>query len=76
MPTIVAKQYNPTIKAFYDRLVAAGKLKMVALIASLRKLLTILNIMIRDGKTWNRQPQHGLISKTVATRLDTITVPR
>jgi transposase len=59
MPTIVAQQYNPTIKAFYDRLVAAGKPKRVALIASLRKLLTILNIMIRDGKTWNRQPQHA-----------------
>lgn len=56
MPTIVAKQYNPRIKAFYDRLVENGKPKMVALIACMRKLLTILNVMIRDGKTWNQSP--------------------
>ena len=56
MPTVVAKQYNPTIKAFYDRLVAKGKPKMVALIASMRKLLTILNVMIREGKSWNQTP--------------------
>ena len=55
---IVAKQYNPTIKAFYNRLVDAGKPKMVALIASMRKLLTILNVMIRDRKTWNADQQH------------------
>lgn len=53
MPTIVAKQYNPKVKAFYDRLVENGKPKMVALIASMRKLITILNVMIRDEKTWN-----------------------
>lgn len=57
MPTVVAKQYNPTIKAFYNRLVAAGKPKMVALIASMRKLLSILNVMIRDGQTWNPPQQ-------------------
>ncbi|MCA9112800.1 MAG: IS110 family transposase [Planctomycetaceae bacterium] len=57
MPTVVAKQYNPTIKAFYDRLVENGKPKMVALIAAMRKLLTILNVMIREGKSWNQQPQ-------------------
>ena len=56
MPTIVAKQYNPKIKAFYDRLVAAGKPKLVALIACMRKLLTILNVMIRWGKDWRRNP--------------------
>lgn len=53
MPVIVAKQYNPKIKAFYDRLIEKGKPKMVALIAAMRKLITILNVMIRDGKTWN-----------------------
>ncbi len=57
MPTIVAKQDNPTIQAFYDQLVAKGKPKMVALIASLRKLLTILNFMIREGRSWNHQSQ-------------------
>ena len=54
MPTVVAKQYNPTIKTFYDRLVENGKPKMVAIIASMRKLLTILNTMIKEGKTWNQ----------------------
>ncbi len=49
--TLVAKQFIPTIKAFYDRLVAAGKPQLVALIASMRKLLTILNVMIREGKS-------------------------
>jgi transposase len=55
MPTLVAKQHNPKIKTFYDRLVENGKPKMVAVIASMRKLLTILNIMIKEGKTWNQQ---------------------
>jgi transposase len=54
MPTVVAKQYNPTIKKFYDRLIENGKPKMVALIAAMRKLLTILNVMVRDGKNWNQ----------------------
>lgn len=54
MPIVVAKKYNPKIKEFYDRLVANGKPKMVALIAAMRKLLTILNVMIREGKTWNQ----------------------
>ena len=53
MPIIVAKRYNPKIKAFYDRLIEKGKPKMVALIAAMRKLLTILNVMIREGKKWN-----------------------
>jgi transposase len=57
MPTIVAKQYNPTIKAFYDRLVLEGKPKMVAVIASMRKLLTILNVMIREENAWNHNQQ-------------------
>ena len=57
MPTIVAKQHNSKIKTFYDRLLKNGKPKMVALIASMRKLLTMLNTMIRNGKTWNEQPE-------------------
>jgi transposase len=52
MPIIVAKQHNPVIKRFYDRLVQSGKPKLVALIASMRKLLAILNVMIRDGQPW------------------------
>jgi transposase len=57
MPTIVAKQYNPTIKAFYDRLLANGKPKMVALIAAMRKLITTLNTMIRNETLWNKNTQ-------------------
>ena len=56
MPTIVAKKHNPKIKAFYEKLLANGKSKMVALIAAMRKLITILNVMIRDQKTWNQIP--------------------
>lgn len=55
MTALVASRCNPTLKAFRDRLVAAGKPKMVAIIATLRKLLTILNAILRDKKPW--QPQ-------------------
>ena len=49
---LVAARFNPDLKAFRDRLVAAGKPKMVALIAVARKLLTILNAIVRDQKPW------------------------
>lgn len=49
---MVAARHNPTLKAFRDRLVAAGKPKLVALVATARKLLTILNAIIRDTKPW------------------------
>jgi transposase len=52
MAALVASRYNPTLKAFRDRLVAAGKPKIVAVVAVMRKLLTILNAIIRDEKTW------------------------
>ncbi len=52
MGAMVAKQHNPVLKAFFDRLVAAGKPKMVALIAVARKLLTILNAILRDNRPW------------------------
>ena len=52
MAALVASQHNPILKAFYRRLLAAGKPKMVGLIAVARKLLTILNAMIRDQKPW------------------------
>ena len=45
-------RWNPVIKAFYERLVAAGKAKKVALVACMRKLLVILNAMARDPKAW------------------------
>jgi transposase len=52
MGAMVAKQHNPRLKAFFDRLVAAGKPKMVAMIAVARKLLTILNAILRDNQPW------------------------
>jgi transposase len=52
MGALVAMRFNPVLKAFFDRLIAAGKPKMVALIAVARKLLTILNAMLRDNRRW------------------------
>lgn len=52
MATLVATRYNDVIKPFYQRLLAKGKPKMVALVASMRKLLTILNHMTRKGECW------------------------
>lgn len=52
MGAMVAKRHNPILKAFFDRLVATGKSKMVALVAVARKLLTILNAILRDNRPW------------------------
>jgi transposase len=52
MAAMVASRFNPILKTFYDRLVAAGKPKKAALVAVARKLLTILNAIIRDQKPW------------------------
>ena len=52
MATLTAARYNPVIRAFYERLVAAGKPKKVALTACMRKLLTILNAMIARRTAW------------------------
>ncbi|MBN2257595.1 MAG: IS110 family transposase [Anaerolineaceae bacterium] len=53
MATLSAIRSNPVIKAFYDRLLAAGKEKKVAIVACMRKLLTILNAMLRHRQVWN-----------------------
>ena len=53
MATLTAVQHNPIIKAFYNRLVQAGKPKKVALTAAARKLLTILNVMVKNNSFWN-----------------------
>jgi transposase len=53
MSAWVAAKHNPVLKLFYDRLIAAGKPHKVALIACMRKLLTILNAMIRDNEPWH-----------------------
>jgi transposase len=52
MATLVATRHNPLIHAFYQRLCAAGKPKKVALVACMRKLLTILNAMVRHHTPW------------------------
>jgi transposase len=52
MATLVATRHNPVIKRFYQRLLAKGKPKKLALIAAMRKLLTILNDMVRRGEPW------------------------
>lgn len=58
MAALVASRHNPVIKVFYDRLVAAGKPKKVALVACMRKLLTILNTMVKAGKPWDATVHH------------------
>lgn len=56
MPILSAVRYNPKIKQFYDRLIDAGKLEKVALTASMRKLLTMLNAIIRENQPWRSIP--------------------
>jgi transposase len=52
MGALVAMRFNPVLKAFHQRLIAVGKPKMVAVIAVARKLLTILNAILRDKQPW------------------------
>jgi transposase len=52
MAALVASRHNPVLKGFYQRLISAGKVKKLALTAVMRKLLTILNAMVRDNIRW------------------------
>ena len=52
MAALSARQHNPVIKTFYRRLVEAGKPRKLALVACMRKLLTTLNAMVKDGRHW------------------------
>jgi transposase len=52
MSSLSAIRFNSAIREFYTRLVAAGKARMVAMVACMRKLLTILNAIVRDGRPW------------------------
>ncbi|MBA7491844.1 hypothetical protein ES702_02392 [subsurface metagenome] len=52
MAALVASRHNPVISAFYQRLLAAGKAKKVALTACMRKLLVILNAMLKHHSSW------------------------
>lgn len=56
MATLVATRFNPVIRQFYQRLVDAGKCKKVAIVACMRKLLIILNSMIRYNTKWLYAP--------------------
>jgi transposase len=55
MGALVAARFNPVIRAFYARLIAAGKLPKVALVACMRKLLSILNAIVRDRTPWTQE---------------------
>ena len=52
MPTVVACHHNPVLQQFYERLLQNGKTKMTALVAAMRKLLTIINTMLAKGENW------------------------
>ena len=52
MATLVATRFNPRIKSYYEHLVAMGKKKKVALVACMRKLIIILNALLRDNRRW------------------------
>jgi transposase len=52
MGTLVAMRHNPVIKAFYERLVSQGKPKKLAITACVRKMLVILNAMVRENQPW------------------------
>lgn len=62
MATVTAMRHNPVIREFYDRLVKAGKKKKVALVACMRKLLTILNTIIKEQKPWCEGQKSAQIS--------------
>jgi len=53
MATVAAVRWNPTLRGFYQRLLGAGKPVKVALVACMRKLLVILNAMVKRGTTWS-----------------------
>jgi transposase len=55
MAALVARRCTPALRAFYERLLAAGKPKKVALTACMRKLLVILNAMVRDNQPWSAE---------------------
>lgn len=56
MATLSASKHNPVIRAFYQSLLSRGKEKMVALTACMRKLLVIINTMVRKGEAWHFSP--------------------
>lgn len=62
MGTLVATRFNPVIRRFYQRLIAAGKAKKAAITACMRKLFIILNAMIKHHTPWHYAPEPAVIS--------------
>ena len=60
MGAMVASRFNPVIKDFYQRLLSAGKPKKLALTPGMRKLLTILNAMLKYGSSWQHPATKSL----------------
>jgi transposase len=58
MSILAAVRHNPVLKAFYERLRAVGKAPKVALTACMRKLLTILNAMLKHRTPWHENYAH------------------
>jgi len=53
MPTLSAIRWNPVIRNYWNHLISAGKSKMVAVVACMRKLIVILNSMVAKKEAWN-----------------------
>ena len=70
MGTLAASRFNPVIRDFYQRLLAAGKPKKVALVACMRKLLVILNSMLKQRSPWRaeRASTPALVGRAIAFR--------
>ena len=65
MATLVATRHNSLIREFYLRLLRRGKLKKVALVAAMRKLLTILNNMVRCGQMWQKANKEAIAAPSL-----------
>ncbi|WP_287638692.1 MULTISPECIES: transposase [unclassified Microcystis] len=63
MGAVVAMGHNPVIKAFYERLVGGGKSKKLAVTACVRKILVILNAMVRQNQPWQQQTIYHLVPR-------------
>ena len=74
MPAVVAIRCNPLIRSLYQRLLAKGKLKKVALVACMHKMLTILNSMAKNNTPWKCAiiivSESGISSSTFLTKGD------
>ena len=55
MATLSAIRFKPAIKKFYERLIAKGKKRKVAIVACMRKLLTVMNAMLKNNESWHAE---------------------